>query len=160
MCDTYNKAVSACGQPNSPDFGDCMDDHTPPMDCIKSPNPTNCNTAQKARDACRGKRGSERANCIQEKMPHISGSIQRVEDCSKTADPKMCESYNKAVTACANLTGPDQQACMEDQRPATDCSKFSNPAQCKATEQAFQACKGKRGSERSKCMQERLAPAR
>jgi hypothetical protein len=46
-----------------------MEDQRPAMDCGKTSDPAMCAAAEKAREACKGKRGAERAQCMQEKMP-------------------------------------------------------------------------------------------
>lgn len=161
MCESYNKAQASCAQSADPTaFHECMEDHMPASDCSKSPFQAQCMAENKAREACKGKRGEERTKCLQEKLPAPkSGADIPPADCSRvTVEQKpMCESYNKALKACSQTRDPQShQACMEDQRPAMDCAKTPDPALCTGIEKAREACRGKRGQERVQCLQEKM----
>ncbi|TRZ68853.1 MAG: hypothetical protein D4S02_03070 [Rhodocyclaceae bacterium] len=77
-------------------------------DCTLARDPLRCQALQKARSACKEKRGSGRQKCIQEKLSD--------PDCSK--DKARCEARQLAQEACNGKTGKAKQSCLKDLRLA------------------------------------------
>jgi len=76
----------------------------PGGDCALARDPLRCEALQKARSACKEKRGSGRQKCVQEKLS--------APDCSK--DKARCEARQVAQEACKGKTGKAKQSCLKD----------------------------------------------
>ena len=83
---------------------------SPAGDCALARDPLRCQALQKARTACKEKRGSGKQKCIQEKLP--------APDCTRDKDPGRCETQQLAQEACKGKTGKARQACQRDLRLA------------------------------------------
>lgn len=79
--------------------------------CSLARDPLRCQAMEKARGACKEKRGSAKQKCIQEKLP--------LADCSRDTDPGRCEARQLAREACKGKSGRAKQVCLEDMRLAT-----------------------------------------
>jgi hypothetical protein len=75
-------------------------------DCALARDPLRCQALQKARSACKEKRGSGRQKCVQEKLS--------APDCSKDKDRSRCEARQLAQEACKGKTGAAKQSCLKD----------------------------------------------
>lgn len=81
-------------------------------DCAKARDPQRCEARQKARDACQGKRGAERRQCMEDHMPP--------PDCGKARYPERCEAMQAAKAACQDKAGKDRRQCLRDQLQAAN----------------------------------------
>lgn len=84
----------------------------PGGDCALARDPLRCQALQKARNACKEKRGSAKQKCIQEKLP--------APDCARDNDRSRCEARQVAREACKSKTGKAKQSCLRDLSLATD----------------------------------------
>ena len=75
-------------------------------DCALARDPLRCQALQKARGACKEKRGNGRQKCIQEKLSS--------PDCFKDKDRSRCEARQVAQEACKGKTGKTRQSCLKD----------------------------------------------
>jgi len=75
-------------------------------DCALARDPLRCQALQKARSACKDKRGSARQKCIQEQLP--------APDCSKDKEKSRCEARQLAQEACKGKIGKARQSCLKD----------------------------------------------
>lgn len=108
-------SLSAAAQPG-PDAGGPGPRQAAPVDCSKARNPAQCEARQKARQACKDRKGAEFRQCIQDNMPP--------PDCSKARNPQRCEARQKAREACKGKVGREHRRCMRDQlRPAAPPAK-------------------------------------
>lgn len=88
----------------------------PAADCSKARNPQHCESRQKAREACKDKKGAEHRQCVKDSMPP--------PDCSKAKNPQRCEAQQAAREACKGKFGREHRQCMRDQKkPATPPAK-------------------------------------
>jgi hypothetical protein len=92
----------------------------PRYDCSQAADPKACEEQRekmraahaKAKEACKGKQGPERSECM------------RVQMCAEAKDPAQCEARAKeaaerrkqAMAACQGKQGEEMQACMRAQR--------------------------------------------
>lgn len=123
-----------------------------PRDCAQASNPANCaaqrEARMQARDACKGKNGPERQQCmIDQHQKH---------DCSKAANPQQCEARKEASKACQGQTGTGFRQCIQEKTPAPDCSKSADPKRCELHQKARSACKEKLGPEHKTCLREQF----
>ena len=77
-------------------------------DCSKAKNPAQCESRQKAREACKDKKGMNHRACMEDNMPG--------PDCAKARNPQRCEERQKAREACKGKYGPERRQCMRDQK--------------------------------------------
>jgi len=75
-------------------------------DCGLARDPLRCQALQKARGACKEKRGSARQKCVQEKLP--------APDCTRDKDRIRCEARHVAQEACKGKTGKEKRSCLRD----------------------------------------------
>jgi len=78
----------------------------PGGDCALARDPLRCQALQKARSACKEKRGSARQKCIQEKLSS--------PDCFSDKDRNRCEARQVAQEACKGKSGKARQSCLKD----------------------------------------------
>lgn len=127
-----------------------------PKDCSKSQNPEACTAHQEARkkamEACQGKAGPERKQCMHEQKQNV--------DCGKARNPQQCEARKQAYGECKGQTGPAFKQCVQQKMPSPDCAKSPNPQQCEQHAKVREACKDKAGPEHKACLREKLAPAK
>ncbi|MBI3140790.1 MAG: hypothetical protein HYZ19_02865 [Rhodocyclales bacterium] len=89
-----------------------------PVDCRKARDPAQCEARQKAREACKDKKGAAYRQCVQDNMPP--------PDCSKARNPQRCEAGVKAREACKGKVGRERRQCMREQlKPAAAAAKKS-----------------------------------
>ena len=100
------------------------------FDCSKAQDPKACEERRakikeafgKARQACEGKQGPERRDCMQSQL------------CAQAKDPAKCneradrqkqrmESRRKAHEACKDKQGDERRSCMREQRRGREGSK-------------------------------------
>jgi len=121
--------------------------------CSQLNNPAACEARQaeraKAIEACKGKAGVERRQCMQEQR--IAGT-----DCSKSGNPQQCEARKQAYQACKGQAPSAMRQCMQDRMPTVDCSKAPNPQRCEQHQKARIACKDKVGPEHMACLRAQL----
>ncbi|MCX7172999.1 MAG: hypothetical protein NT159_03510 [Proteobacteria bacterium] len=84
----------------------------PKGECDSARDPLRCMALQKARSACKEKRGIGKQKCIQEKLP--------APDCTRDKDQSRCEARQVAREACRGKTGKAKQSCLRDMSLATD----------------------------------------
>jgi hypothetical protein len=106
-----------CGQGGGPGCGQGSSSAGPgAADCSKARNPQHCESRQKAREACKGKKGTEYRQCVKDSMPP--------PDCSKAKNPQRCEAQQAAREACKGKFGREHRQCMRDQqKPAAPPAK-------------------------------------
>lgn len=75
-------------------------------DCALARDPLRCMALQKARSACKEKRGSVRQKCVQEQLP--------APDCTREKDRNRCEARQLAREACKGKSGKARQSCQRD----------------------------------------------
>lgn len=123
-----------------------------PRDCAQTPNPAACTAHREARakamEACQGKMGPERRQCMQEQRQNF--------DCAKSASPQRCEARKQAYSACKDQPRPAFRQCMQQKMPPVDCSKAANPQRCDLHQKARDACKDKLGPEHKACLREQF----
>ena len=90
--------------------GNAEPDIPPGGDCALARDPLRCQALQKARGACKEKRGGGRQKCIQEKLP--------APDCAKDPGRSRCEARQLAQEVCKGKTGKARQSCLKDMRLA------------------------------------------
>jgi hypothetical protein len=76
-------------------------------DCGKARDPQRCEAFKQAKEACRGSRGAEHRQCLQDQMPP--------PDCSKMRYPERCEAMVAAKEACKDKNGKDRRRCLKEQ---------------------------------------------
>ncbi|MBI4987799.1 MAG: hypothetical protein HZC23_03165 [Rhodocyclales bacterium] len=79
-----------------------------PADCSKTKNPAQCEARQKAREACKDRKGLDYRACMDDNKP--------APDCSKARSPERCAAQQSAREACKGKYGPERRQCMRDQR--------------------------------------------
>jgi hypothetical protein len=85
-------------------------------DCAKARAPQRCGARQAAAAACQDKRGPERRQCIDDRMPP--------PDCAKARNPTRCEAMNQAKAACQGKAGKEHRLCLRNQlKPAAPAAK-------------------------------------
>lgn len=123
-------------------------------DCKQSPNPEACMAHRDARikamEACKGKAGMERKQCMTEQQQNF--------DCSKSGNPQQCEARKQTYKACQGQTGPAFRQCVQQKMPAPDCSKAADPKRCELHQKARSACQDKTGPDHKMCLREQLGP--
>jgi hypothetical protein len=78
-------------------------------DCAQARDPLRCEARSKAREACAGKRGAQRRQCVEEQMPP--------PDCAKAKNTSRCEQRQVAQEACKGKPGKEHRQCMKQQMP-------------------------------------------
>lgn len=125
---------------------------TAPRDCAQAPNPAACTAHREARtkamEACQGKMGPERRQCMQEQRPNF--------DCTKSANPQHCEARKQAYSVCKDQPRPAFRQCMQQKMPLVDCTTAPNPQRCDIHQKARDACKNKLGPEHKACLREQF----
>jgi len=121
-------------------------------DGMQTANPEACKAHQQAhnqaREACKGKAGADRRQCMGEQMQNF--------DCSKSANPQQCEARKKVYQECKGQTGPAFRQCVQQKMPAADCSLAGDPKRCDLHTKAREACKDKIGPEHMACLREQF----
>lgn len=84
----------------------------PGGDCALARDPLRCQAYQKARSACKEKRGASKQKCIQERLP--------APDCARDSERSRCEARQIAREACQGKTGKAKQSCLRDLSLSTD----------------------------------------
>ncbi len=77
-------------------------------DCGKAKNPALCEARQKAREACKDRKGPDHRACMEDNMPG--------PNCAKARSPQRCEERQKAREACKGKYGPDRRQCLRGQK--------------------------------------------
>ena len=81
-----------------------------PRDCAKAKNVQRCKERQetqaKASEACKGKAGAERKQCLDEQKQAI--------DCKKSSEPLRCEQHKKAHALCKDKLDREHRQCLRD----------------------------------------------
>ena len=125
-----------------------------PVDCSKAKDVEQCTARQgahqKAREACKGKTGAERRQCMHEQAQNV--------DCRKARNPEQCASRKQAYAACKEQSGPQFKRCVQEKMPPADCSKSADAARCEQHQKAREACKEKTGPEHRQCLRDNLTP--
>ena len=85
-------------------------DVPPGGDCALARDPLRCMALQKARGACKEKRGAAKQKCIQERLP--------APDCTRDKDRGRCEAQLLAQETCKGKVGKARQSCLRDLRLA------------------------------------------
>lgn len=79
-------------------------------DCSKAKNVEQCKARQEARkkalEACRGKTGTQRKQCLNEQAQNV--------DCKKSSDPARCAQFERTRKLCATKTGEEYRQCLRD----------------------------------------------
>ena len=127
-----------------------------PRDCSQTADPAACNAHRDAHrkmmDACKGKAGPERQQCMHEQAQNV--------DCGKARNPQQCEARKQAYGECKDQQGPAFKQCVQQKMPPADCSKAADPQRCERHQKAREACKDKVGPEHRSCLRDILAPAK
>jgi len=78
-----------------------------PIDCATSKQPEQCQARNDARkpDACAGKSGAERTDCVDERAQN---------ECKKASDPALCLRHQKARRLCSNKLDAGSMQCLRD----------------------------------------------
>jgi hypothetical protein len=77
-------------------------------DCSKAKNPAQCESRQKAREACKDRKGTDHRACMEDNMPG--------PDCGKARNPQRCAAQQGAREACKGKYGPERRQCMGGQK--------------------------------------------
>jgi len=84
-------------------------------ECAKARDPQRCEAFNQAKEACKGSRGAEHRQCIQDQMPP--------PDCSKMRFPERCEAMQAAKEACKDKNGKERRRCLKEQMKAVPAVK-------------------------------------
>ena len=79
-------------------------------ECAKAQDVQRCKERQEARakalEACKGKTGANRKQCLDEQ--------KQVIDCTKSSEPARCEQHKKAHALCKDKLGREHRQCLRD----------------------------------------------
>lgn len=79
-------------------------------DCAKAKDVKHCKESldaqNKALEACKGRAGAERKQCLDEQKQAI--------DCKKSSEPLRCEQHKKAYALCKDKLGSEHRQCLRD----------------------------------------------
>ncbi len=78
-------------------------------DCAVSRDPLRCDALRRAREACQGKRGAARRDCMDDQRPPV--------DCTRARYPQRCEAREQARLACTGKSGRDRHECLRGFAP-------------------------------------------